>query len=148
MLENTNNSQQPLNKSVQFTSKLNQSEVSQYHVNCRLNGIFVLNPRLKQTNSRVIKLLDRITPQSRLYSKLFHSTKTHDKNWVQWKADSCKSYELARHTGTDSKTKRKMEGSLASLPGYLGNDEMTKLWANGQNVPIQQKRYDLETVNV
>lgn len=58
----------------------------------------------------------------------------HDKNWVSWKADSCKTYERGRFEDAGVKRKHRLEGSLASNPEYLGNDELTSLWKKGSNV--------------
>lgn len=57
-----------------------------------------------------------------------------DKNWVMWKAESCKSYELDTFTDQGPKSKQRIDGSLASVPNYLGNEELTSLWERGVDV--------------
>jgi hypothetical protein len=78
--------------------------------------------------------MEKISPLSKLFSKLVATTMTHDKNWVAWKAESCKSYEMDSFNDQSPRKKQRIDGSLASDSLYLGNEELTRLWEKGSNV--------------
>ena len=78
--------------------------------------------------------MEKISPLSKLFSKLVATTMFHDKNWVMWKAESCKSYEMDSFRDKSPRKKQRIDRSLASDSSYLGNDELTRLWEKGSNV--------------
>jgi hypothetical protein len=53
----------------------------------------------------------------------------HERNWIQWKADSCKSFEKVK-VGTLKRNPKKLSPSAACDSSFLGNDDLTKLWAH------------------
>lgn len=106
------------NKSVQYSPKLSRSQ----------------EDWLLAAKTRSTKIMEKISPQSKLFAKLVSTSMSHDKNWVGWKAESCKSYEIDTLVDQQPKKKQRINGSLASVPAYLGNDELTRLWERGSNV--------------
>ena len=88
------------------------------------------------TRTRSSKIVEKISPQGRLFSRLVQTTTSLEKNWVNWKADSCKPYELEPFVDHVMKKRKKLSGSLSSRRDYLGNDDMTKLWEKGNNIDV------------
>lgn len=82
--------------------------------------------------------MDKISPQARPFARAVQTVLGQEKNWVAWKQESCKSYEKERFVdsegGSRQKKKRRLKGSQASIPNYLGNDEMTLLWEKGSRM--------------
>jgi THO complex subunit 1 transcription elongation factor len=102
---------------------------------------------LTQSKQRAIKILDKISPQSRPFARAVQTVLSQEKNWVAWKQDSCKSYEKEAFVDDESdgrqKKKRRLQGSQASIPDFLGNDEMTLLWEKGSKMieSLKEQKY-------
>jgi hypothetical protein len=65
---------------------------------------------------------------------------SHEINWIRWKEDSCKSYELPSCNQLGVKRRRFADDSLATNNVFLGNDEMTRLWKNGIDIESELER--------
>jgi THO complex subunit 1 len=89
---------------------------------------------LTSSKLRATSIIEKIIPGGRNFFKFMGNIIVHDKNWIQWKADSCQSYELPPYSQTDIKKKRKIDGSLSSDSKFLGNEELSLLWERGSNV--------------
>lgn len=79
--------------------------------------------------------MEKISPQGRAFTKLAQITKVHDQNWSGWKEDYCKSYEMDKYVEAEGRReKRRIDGSLASIPNFIGSSELSELWKKGQKL--------------
>ncbi|KAJ3368391.1 hypothetical protein HDU91_000598 [Kappamyces sp. JEL0680] len=87
-----------------------------------------------RSKKRATEALELISPGGRTFTKLAQTVVALDRNWVRWKAESCKSFQRNPFQGERREGKRRIEGSLASDRSFLGNDELSLLWEKGSDV--------------
>ncbi|KAI8896908.1 THO complex subunit 1 transcription elongation factor-domain-containing protein [Globomyces pollinis-pini] len=112
------------NKSVQYTLSITP-EQEQWLQTCK---------------TKTLKILERISPHGRTYYKTIISVMTHEKNWVNWKENSCKTFELNPINDINPTTRiRGLKASKATDIHFIGNDELDRLWTFGKDLDEQLK---------
>ncbi|KAJ8328681.1 hypothetical protein QVD99_004433 [Batrachochytrium dendrobatidis] len=89
---------------------------------------------VSECRSRSFKVLERISPNGKKFSKTLLTVLMHERNWLKWKLGSCSSYEKPIIELGTTKKRRKAEHSAAANKSWLGNQEMTNLWERGRDL--------------
>ncbi|KAJ3260599.1 hypothetical protein HK103_000209 [Boothiomyces macroporosus] len=83
---------------------------------------------LNTSKSRTMKIMDKTSPHARTFLKTVQTILTHEKNWINWKDNSCEVFELP-HTVFPPPKAKNIYISKTIDQNYIGNDELSKLWA-------------------
>lgn len=83
---------------------------------------------LNTAKSRTMKIMDKTSPHARTFLKTVQTILTHEKNWINWKDNSCEVFELPPTVFPPPKAKN-IYISKTIDQNYIGNDELSKLWA-------------------
>ncbi|KAJ3275322.1 hypothetical protein HDV01_000614 [Terramyces sp. JEL0728] len=105
------NSKEKTEKKIKFKVKLNDDQLKWLNI----------------SKSRSMKIMDRTSPHARTFLKTIQTIITHEKNWINWKDNSCEAFELPPFAFPPVKPKPEYV-SKTTDPEYLGNDELSRLW--------------------
>ncbi|KAI9090272.1 THO complex subunit 1 transcription elongation factor-domain-containing protein [Phlyctochytrium arcticum] len=87
---------------------------------------------LKEARARSYTISESTYPYGKLFARNLSTVVTHERNWIDWKNRSCKSFELPFIEVEAGAQKPKLLGSdTVRRSNWLGNDQLTSLWARG-----------------
>ncbi|KAI9353255.1 THO complex, subunit THOC1 [Zopfochytrium polystomum] len=88
---------------------------------------------LASERSKIMKILEAIPPNGKNFQKSLTTVITHEKNWVNWKEESCPPFE--KEAERLEIKKARLEQSLAVQVENMGSRELTMLARVGRNPP-------------
>ncbi|RUS14977.1 THO complex subunit 1 transcription elongation factor-domain-containing protein [Jimgerdemannia flammicorona] len=93
---------------------------------------------IHDTRKKVVDELKATPPDGRKFSDTVLMVLKRDRNWIQWKANSCHTFEetpLGEDAYKDFPAKRqKLEAHYPSYRWKLGTSELTRLWKKADDV--------------
>ncbi len=97
---------------------------------------------------RIWSVMERISPQGKLYAKMAKDVLEDESRWVKWKSQGCPDFSKPQTVFDTRSRLQNLEKSKAVDPEWIGNEELSRLWKKSkESLSSRDSEFTMPTVD-